>query len=364
MLQTQTKQLLSIVNNDNSTPEEVNKEYFAFLEQFESSTPSEKEISSEELIESLVEGNSVYLNTLARAIGTLFERGFEPRQKPFALLIDYYEKLLLSSKTVSESVAKHLETIRNDENFDDCEFDEYEEFENYFVSIQDTLRNETNDWLKLEETYLCGIALFSKSVEARKQALKLRPLARQSGEFNEGAHWLDLMLSVLNNEPFIAIERDRNLGVIGKMSGVVNNFQLHILLQDIFPGGWFSSVNPKVVIENAKGYGEQSLEISAKGKWNMYDWTSARFDTSSLENHQARNCWIWGEGKPEDIPLFEGYRVIILGKSTYQRSWNAQRMFGNLPAELKIEQKLSKEEIRDWLKKFADFIVNEKQIRN
>ena len=73
----------------------------------------------------------------------------------------------------------------------------------------------------------------------------------------------------------------------------------------------------------------------------MYDWSAVQ-QNLELSDHTyigSSNTWIWGEGKPEDIPLFEGYRVILLGKMSYERSWRAQRMFDNLKAELKIEKK-------------------------
>lgn len=61
--------------------------------------------------------------------------------------------------------------------------------------------------------------------------------------------------------------------------------------------------------------------------------------------------WIWNEGTPADIPVFDGRRVILLGPASYPRSWQSQRMFDNLPAKLEIEHKLTKDEIQDWLQR-------------
>ena len=61
--------------------------------------------------------------------------------------------------------------------------------------------------------------------------------------------------------------------------------------------------------------------------------------------------WVWNEGIPEDIPVFEGRRVVLLGPRSYPRSWRAQRTFNLLPAELAIERRLTAAEARDWLQR-------------
>ena len=52
---------------------------------------------------------------------------------------------------------------------------------------------------------------------------------------------------------------------------------------------------------------------------------------------------------PADIPLFENQRVVLLGPAPYERSWQSQRVFDKLPAELEVEQVLSEQEVETWL---------------
>jgi hypothetical protein len=60
-----------------------------------------------------------------------------------------------------------------------------------------------------------------------------------------------------------------------------------------------------------------------------------------------------GEGSPADIPVFEGYRVVLLGPPSYERTWQSQRMFANLPANLEITGRLSPEQVHAWLQRMA-----------
>lgn len=354
MLQILTQNLLAAINSEISSVEEINYRISEFLKLFTESTQSDQNEALEKLVSSLIAKESVkYNGALANIIGHLFERGYVPAAAPNRL-IAYFERLLASSATISQRLAEKMANITDALNNDEDEPDEYEFFEEQFPLLAEQFPDEARDWQIFDEIWCCGIALFSVSREARHAARGLRPLALQNGEFHVGAHWFNVMFSVFDDEPFIAIERDRMVGVIGKMSGVVDNFQLHILLTDVFPSGWFNTANPREVIQNAKGFGEQCLGIGAKGVWNMYDWTAVQSDLNLPNGHGNTGCWIWGEGKPEDIPVFEGYRVIILGEPLYQRGWNAQRMFSNLPAELKVEQKLSRHEVLGWLKKMAD----------
>jgi hypothetical protein len=356
MLIDQTQQFLSTIHNDNSTDEEVNNAISEFLSLFNESNETDKELALDELTGFLTTHNPKYLDALATVIGYLFEIGYSPDSVSNRLL-QFFEHLLRSSTQITQALAEKVEALNIEALDEEDKPDLYELFKEHFPAMAAQNPAAARAWEILDKTWCCGIAFFSVSKEARREAQKFRPLADQNAEFHGGAHWFAVMLSVLDEEPFIAIEREKLAGVRGKMSGVVENFQLLTLLTDVFPSGWFAgSGNSKQIIENAKGLGEQALDLTAEGHWNMYDWTAVRPDLTLPDhtNTGSIDNWIWGEGRPEDIPLFEGYRVILLGKSSYQRTWRAQRMFNKLEAELKVEQKLSRGEVQQWLKKMAE----------
>ena len=91
------------------------------------------------------------------------------------------------------------------------------------------------------------------------------------------------------------------------------------------------------------------------GVWNLYTWKALTPDLRLPDANEfdGGGAWIWNEGTPEDIPVFESRRVILLGPASYPRFWNSQRMFDKLPAKLECERQLNKDEATDWLKRMA-----------
>lgn len=348
MLKQITTEFLDTFAN-HPTDQDINKAAQKLLNAFKEATQFERDKSLLELTTFLIGNDFKERNVLALVIGAIFEDGYDT--SPVRdLLLNFFERQLISINKIFEFITEKAQTLEFDEEEEEPEV--YELFERFYSEIEATFPDELKSLETLEKCWCCGIALLSVSKPARAEAQRFRELAEKCGELSNGGHWFRVILSVLDDEPFIAIDLDQMRGVRGKMSGVVENFQLQILLMDVFPAGWFGSGNPsRAIIENAKGLGEQCLDLTVHGRWNMYDWTGVQPDLKLPDhtNTGASYFWIWGEGKPEDIPVFNGYRVIILGKQSYQRTWRAQRMFAALPAELKIEEKLSKNEITELL---------------
>ena len=50
--------------------------------------------------------------------------------------------------------------------------------------------------------------------------------------------------------------------------------------------------------------------------------------------------WIWNEGKPADIPLLDGRRVVVLDPPPYLRTWNIGRSFPMMRPDMRLERVL------------------------
>jgi hypothetical protein len=57
---------------------------------------------------------------------------------------------------------------------------------------------------------------------------------------------------------------------------------------------------------------------------------------------------IWNEGLPDDIPVVEGRRLLVLDEPMYQRGWNADRFFPLLPGTAELTRVLTADETRAW----------------
>ncbi len=93
-------------------------------------------------------------------------------------------------------------------------------------------------------------------------------IAEEIEDVHEAAGWLRAMLSVLHEEPYIAIEPASRTGVVGQMSGIVENFQLNTLLMDEFPRD--EPRVSKAAVEVARGSGPQQIDEDVTGVWNLF----------------------------------------------------------------------------------------------
>jgi hypothetical protein len=217
------------------------------------------------------------------------------------------------------------------------------------------LPSEAEAWMALQQFYLPGVAVFSRNVAARAAAGHLLQPALELCFVHEAGDWLSKVLQVLHNEPLLVIEPATGTGIVGKMSGIAENFQLNVLLMDLMPRGWFSGRRvSKSAADVAWGRGPQMTEETLAGTWNLYTW-SALSATKTLPpagDTTASAHWIWNEGVPADIPRFAEHRVVLLGPPSYSRSWNSQRAFAGMTATIE-HRPLSKSEVAEWLEKIA-----------
>ncbi len=130
------------------------------------------------------------------------------------------------------------------------------------------------------------------------------------------------------------------------MNGIADNTQLQFLLMGLDELNENQEISEKH-LEIVKGLSdEQITDESIVGKWNMYNWEYLKNPTD--DDH---SCWIWGEGIPSDISKFENYRVVLLGKPSYDRLSKVQRTFNNLQSEIVMEKVLNSDEIEGLLAK-------------
>ena len=211
-------------------------------------------------------------------------------------------------------------------------------------------------WNQLGALWPAGVAIYSRDVDARVKARTFLPVLEPLANRHEGAHWLQKLLPVLEQELLVVIDPSKQAGITAKMSGVSDNFQLHTLLMDAFPRGWIEGrrVSPAAV-EVAIGVGPQQTEETLTGCWNLYQ-ASALSPTGQLPSikEDSSTHWIWGEGIPTDISVVAGYRVVLLGPPSYARTWPSARLFRSLRASLDEVKVLDKAGVREWLRRLTN----------
>ncbi|MEW4527925.1 hypothetical protein [Maioricimonas sp. JC845] len=290
---------------------------------------------------------------LALVCGALVEQGCDPDAMAEPMTRRLAE-LLKSAGDLADACREQMpEPDEDTEN----ETDPAQVFEAIHRDISETMREEAAAWDGLQTFWRPAVAIYSKSDAARDAARPLRDDALRLADWHEAGHWLQQILAVRTDEPILVIEPDSQQGIIGTFSGVVDNFQLNTLIMDAFPRSGLLKRRrvPKRVADIARGDGPQQSDETVQSVWNLYTW-EALDEQGRLPAPEGGNVsqhWVWNEGIPDDIPVFEGRRVVLLGPASYPRFWKAQRMFDQLRASLVVETILTKEDVADWLKRMV-----------
>ena len=318
------EQLLISARDENSTPDDLYPLAQRVFDESRKPSRSLVEEALKELATGLQLPHAGKAGLIGMCIGAFLEGGCSPKEVQAPILTRLEEVL--------QRAAHQLSTCSDPENLsEDC-----------VAALDD-----------LELFWRPAIALLSVSPEGRQHAGHLLPLLDPLIELHEGAHWLSKIIPVMHEEPVVVLEPSTGLGIEGLLSGVVDNFQLHVLLMEVFPqkGLFKRKRTSDRIIAVARGEGPQAGEESVEGCWNMYIHEALLGDLTLSE---ASENWIWGEGTPADIPVLEDRRVILLGPPTYRRTWNSMRMFDALKADLKVTRVLNERQVRSWLERITN----------
>jgi len=287
----------------------------------------------------------------SRIVGAMIEAGHDPQPARAAMLGALQTTLPLCASMVDEARAEVGEPDPgldlNDDAIDEWLADQHAHALN---EVAGRRPSALEAWQRLHEIWPGAIALLSVDPAARAEAADLAPVAEKIEEVHEAGGWLRAMLTVLDEEPYVAIEPATRTGIAGRMSGIVENFQLNTLLMDEFPRD-----EPRVsreAVAVARGAGPQQIDETVTGAWNLYTYAALRpgGELPDPTDREYADTWIWNEGMPADIPVVDGHRVILLGPAEPARSWPAQRMFLKLPARLTAEL-LDETALAQWLAK-------------
>lgn len=221
----------------------------------------------------------------------------------------------------------------------------------------------TDAWVGISNWTLPAIACLTRDAALRNGAIAQLSAAKRLAQLHHRVGSLSILLTVLDDEPFIVIHPSSGIGFRVRVSGVVDNFQLHTLLADVLvqePAprviSWLRSGAPGLpgkrpppeVAAVARGHGPQQSDMYSDGVWDLYDWRALEQDGTLPEKVEAQ-YWIGGEGLPADIARFGNDRVILVGPPSYGRTWNSSRYFGALRADVVLEEALTKAAVDELL---------------
>jgi hypothetical protein len=158
------------------------------------------------------------------------------------------------------------------------------------------------------------------------------------------AHWLPGLAHVLDDEPVVVIDDATGRGFRLTMSGLGDNFQLHTLLAD------------RLIGDPARGLlaGERpapawvAAATTAPPRPPAGDIIQRRFRL-----FDATGAYIYPEGRPADIPLFEGARVIVLHPPRGNYGWTCGRTYEHMAPVLILDHIMSLDQAGAWRARIA-----------
>ncbi|WP_405005292.1 hypothetical protein OHV13_14625 [Kitasatospora purpeofusca] len=158
------------------------------------------------------------------------------------------------------------------------------------------------------------------------------------------------LAATLDDEPLLVLHRASGTGYLLRMDGLTDNFQLHtLLIEALVGGGHLPGTRP-------------DPEVVALSRTRWLD--GRRFIATGAFNLVAPDGgWIWNEGMPEDIPVVDGVRTLVLDPQPYERSWAAGRFVEQVPGDLRLERVLEPAEAAARLAAAAPALPFEQAVR-
>ncbi len=164
---------------------------------------------------------------------------------------------------------------------------------------------------------------------------RLIALLTEAGPDSAELHWITGLLAIVDDDPLVVLHRETGRGFLLRADGVADNFQLHTLLAAAL-------VSPGLV----PGRAPEPAWVAAASDAPPDTWSGTV--TGSFNLVDADGQWIWNEGRPADIPVRDGRRLIVLDPPPYQRTWSCVRRYPDVPGRLRLEGQLSAEQAAGW----------------
>jgi hypothetical protein len=211
--------------------------------------------------------------------------------------------------------------------------------------------------VRLREWVLPTIASLTRDREMLRRASADGDLRRRAHALRDSdAHWLHVLLRVELDARWLVLCPIEERGFQITLDGVTSNFELHTLVAAALTDrGVPGEHPPKSVVAFLEGRADSAGVDCVPGVWNFYDWRAARFDLAA--RNVPTDLWVWNEGSPQDVPMYEGIRTLLIGPPSIRRTWNVGRSFSALAAKVNVDAEISSAQVRstlDAMKRICD----------
>jgi hypothetical protein len=202
---------------------------------------------------------------------------------------------------------------------------------------------------RLREWALPAVAALTRERELLVRACSDRELvARTCALRDSDASFLHVLLGVELDARWLVLCPLEGRGFHITVDGVVSNFDLHTLVAAaLIERGIAGKPPPAQFVVFLEGRADDPGVDHVEGVWNYYDWRAAAHDLAARK--VPLELWVWNEGVPKDVPMFDGKRTLLIGPAAVGRQWNAGRTFSALGATVRVADELPAAQVRSLL---------------
>jgi hypothetical protein len=169
--------------------------------------------------------------------------------------------------------------------------------------------------------------------------------------------YLTCMFRVLDDERLIVLHPAERRGFEVRITAVADVPQLDTLLAATLVGnsaeGWLPGTRPEPDIISAVTDGPVRFDLTVNGVFNLWTWSGLRPDGTLPVGLTPGPFLLPWHAFPDDIPAFDGIRVLLLGPRFPPQSWQGTRRYRDMPGSLTVERVLPAEEVRERLDRIA-----------
>jgi hypothetical protein len=228
-----------------------------------------------------------------------------------------------------------------------------------FAENPDTVKS----WKALRYFVLPAMAMLTRDMAARQRA-RTKPDLREAIDAVEphqtDARFLGMTLDLIDGLELLVLHPGQGKGFRVELEAVASNPHLFTLLQGELLGEHrLDGPEPdSEAVGVAGGWVLPDRHVSDRALFHFYDWSGLDADPDSDVLHLGAS--VWADGRPDQIPEFEGARVVLLGPPVFGlRGWDSSffPLFHDaLRPDVRVTEELTPEQVADWLGRIREAI--------
>jgi hypothetical protein len=199
-------------------------------------------------------------------------------------------------------------------------------------------------------------ALFA-SVEVRRAARTvagLREAAAALAPQLPAAKDLADLLDVPDDETVLVIDPATRTGFRLFVQGIADADQFQLLLVDAIAAEGLLSGPPlparfRTACRDADPVIPAGVPMVAESRFQFLRPAALRTDGSVPGGFCGSEHWVWGHQPLSSAPRIDGERVLLLCEPAFRRTWEVERRFPSMPAELRLLQVLGPFQVAERL---------------